>query len=158
RGDPAGLLRPGAVHRDEGGAEALHAGKILVAACLVDAALASELGHHGLHRHAVGLDPAVSAALAYQFVDDHAPVRIGIGAALAPPPLLGRAGLVVDENGNALDLAQLSLHRVQLTPVVHRGALGKAHSAPIFFGFIRNDSDALHALRPHLLGDAIDGE
>ena len=36
--------------------------------------------------------------------------RIGHQAALAPPALLRRAGLVVDDDGDARDLAQLALH------------------------------------------------
>ena len=105
------LLRRGAVHRDEARAEALDAGEVLVAARLVDGALPSELG---LDRHdgdAVRLHPAVAAALADELVDDDPLVRIGVAAALPPPALLGRAGLVVDEHRETAGLGELLLHR-----------------------------------------------
>ena len=106
-GDALGLADLGAMHGDEGRAEAVDAGEILVAARLVDPALAAELGLDRLDRDAVRLHAAIAAALADQFVDDDALVGIGIGAALAAAALFGRAGLVVDQHRDALDLAQL---------------------------------------------------
>src|SRR5690606_6641825 len=44
--DTCQLLELAAMHRDEGGAETLDAGEILIAARLVDTALASEFGLH----------------------------------------------------------------------------------------------------------------
>src|SRR5262249_57886615 len=81
-----------AMHGYERRAEAFDAGVVLVAAGLVDGALASELGLERLHRHAVRHDAAIAAALADELVDDHALVGIGEGAALPSPALLGRAG------------------------------------------------------------------
>ena len=78
-GDAPALFQLGAVHRDEGRAETLDAGKILVAARLVDGALAAPFGLERLHRHAVRLDAAIAAALADELVDDDALVGIGIG-------------------------------------------------------------------------------
>ena len=46
--------------------------------------------------------------------------RVGKAAALAAAALLGGAGLVVDDRGDAGDLAQLALHRVELVAVTHR--------------------------------------
>ena len=57
---------------DEARAEALEAGEILVAARLVDGALAAELGLDRLHRDAVRLLRAIAAALAHQLVDEDA--------------------------------------------------------------------------------------
>src|SRR5690606_12059381 len=87
-----------AMHGHEGRAEPVDAGEVLVAIRLVDAALAPELGLQRLDRHAVRLHAAVAAAFAHQLVDDDPPVGIGEGAALAPAPLLGRTGLVVNED------------------------------------------------------------
>src|SRR6202035_5766078 len=72
-----------ALDRDEGRAEALHAGEVLVAARLVDGALAAELGLERLHRDAVRLHAAVAAAFAHELVDDDALGGIGELAALA---------------------------------------------------------------------------
>ena len=91
----------GAVHRDEARAEAVEAGEILVAGRLVDGALGAELGLERRHGHAVRLHAAVAAALAHGRIDEHALVGIGEQAALAPAPLLGRAGLVVEQHGHA---------------------------------------------------------
>src|SRR5690606_24019644 len=91
-GRAAGLADLRAVHRHEGGAETVDAGKILVAGGLVDAPLAAELGLDRLDRDAVGLDAAVAAALADQFVDEDAPVGVREGAALAAAALFRRAG------------------------------------------------------------------
>ena len=49
---------------DEGRAEALEAGIVLVADALVDLALAAQRGFDGLDGHAVGLHAAVATALA----------------------------------------------------------------------------------------------
>src|SRR3546814_2185487 len=76
------LAQAAAVHGDEAGAEAVHAGEVLVAGRLVDGALAAELGFHRHHRDAVGLHRAVAAALADQLVDEDAFGRIGIASAL----------------------------------------------------------------------------
>jgi hypothetical protein len=56
---------------------------------------------------------AIAAAFADQRVDEHALLRIFHLAALAPTPFFGGAGLVVDEDGNALDLAHAFLHGIQ---------------------------------------------
>src|SRR5690606_33870411 len=106
----------------EGRAEAVDAGEVLVAARLIDAALAAKLGFHGLDRHAVRLDAAIAAALAYMCADDHAAVGIGEGAALAAAALLRGAGLVVDQDRHALDVAQLALDTVQIVAVMNRRA------------------------------------
>src|SRR3546814_14085986 len=87
------LAQAAAVHGDEAGAEAVHAGEVLVAGRLVDGALAAELGFHRHHRDAVGLHRAVAAALADQLVDEDAFGRIGIASALTAAAFLGRPGL-----------------------------------------------------------------
>src|SRR5262245_66348298 len=85
------------MHGHERRAEAFDAGKILVAAGLVDGPLAPELGLERLHRHAVRDHAAIAAALADELIDKHALVGIGEGAALPSPALLGRAGLRSEE-------------------------------------------------------------
>src|SRR5262249_52970302 len=121
----ARLAHVAADHRDEARAVALETGEVLVARALVDAALAAELGLDRLDRNAVRLHRAVAAALTHALVDDDAPVGLGKLAALAQAARLGRAGLVVDERGDALDLAQRLLDRIQVVAVVHRDAGGK---------------------------------
>ena len=111
-----------ALDRHEARAEALHARVVLVARALVDGALAAELGLDRHHRQAIGLHAAIAAAFAHQLVDDDALGGIGELAALAAAALLGGAGLVVDEDRRARNLAQLALHRVEVVAMVHRRA------------------------------------
>jgi hypothetical protein len=79
-------------------------------------------------------------------------------AALAPPPLLRRAGLIVDEDGEALDLAQLALHGIELAAVVNGRSGGKIASARIFPGLVRYDGDAVGALGRDLMRDLGDAQ
>src|SRR3546814_12039935 len=71
-GHAAGLPLPqlAAAHGHEARAEAVQAGKILVAGRLVDDPLAAQLGLDRLDRDAVRLHAAVAAALADQLVDE----------------------------------------------------------------------------------------
>ena len=69
---------------------------------------------------------AVAAAFADRVVDEHALGGIGIDAALAAAALLGGAGLVVDQDGEAGDLAQLALHGVELVAVVDGHAVRRS--------------------------------
>src|SRR5690606_7454550 len=146
---------PGAVHGDEGRAETVLAGEILVAGRLVDTPLAAELRLHRLDRHAVRLHAAVAAAFADQFVDDDAAVGVGEGAALAPPPLLGRAGLVVEQHGDAGHLAQFALDVIEVLAVVDGDAGREGDAAGIFARLVGDDGDALDAFRPYLAGDHV---
>ncbi len=117
------------MHGDEGRAEALHAGEVLVAVGLVDRALAAEFGLERLHRDAVRLHAAIAAALADQLVDDHALVGIGIAAALAAAAFLGGAGLVVEEQRRRPgSSAQFALHGVELVAMMDGRAGG--HCVP----------------------------
>src|SRR5205807_1281526 len=93
-------------HREERRAVAAQARVVLVAGRLVDLRLAAELGLDRVDAQAVGLHAAVAAALAHCLVDDHPHSRVRQPAALAQPPLLRRAPLVVDERGHAGRVAQ----------------------------------------------------
>src|SRR5436309_2627275 len=107
------------MHGDKARAKALDAGKVLVAVRLVDPPLAAELGLQRLHRDAVRNSRAVAAAFADALVDEDALRRIGIEPALAAAALLRSTSLVVDQDGEALDLAQLLLHRVEFAAVMN---------------------------------------
>ena len=87
------------------------------------------------------LDRAVAAALADRVVDEHALGRIGEGAALAAAALLGGAGLVVDQHGDARDLAQLALHRVELVAMADGDAVREAGVDRVLVGLVGDDDD-----------------
>src|SRR5690606_18829222 len=145
-----------AVHSDEARTEALDAGVILVAGVLVDLALASQLGLQRQHRQAVGLLAAVAATLAHGGVDEHALGRVLELAALAPPAFLGGTGLVVDDHRDALELAQLALHGIQLAAVMETGVGRETGAAGVFIRLVTDDGDALDALIGHLPAELID--
>src|SRR6185437_6962563 len=140
---PALELR--ALDGDEGRAEAFDAGEVLVAARLVDGALAAELGLERLHRHAVRLHATVAAAFADKLVDDDAFVGIGKLPTLAAAALLGRTGLIVDQHRAAGDLRELALHGVEIVAMMHREAAGPVGAGRIFMRLVGDDDDALGA-------------
>src|SRR5207237_5200693 len=121
-------------------------GVVLVAGRLVDLRLAPELRLHRVHAEAVGLHAAVAAALAHRLVDHDAHGRVRQLAALAQPPLLGRAALVVDERRAALPVAQALLRLVEAIAMPHLDAGPEAHGAPVLAGLVGHHDDALHAL------------
>ena len=116
-------------------------------------ALAAELGLERLHRHAVALVRAVAAALAHRVVDEHALGGIGEGAALAAAALLGGAGLVVDQHGEAGDLAQLALHGIELVAMTDGDAMREAGIHRILVGLVGDDDHLLGALGLDLARD-----
>ena len=113
---------------DERRAVALDAGVVEVARRLMNAGLGAELGFDGLDRQAVALGPAVAAALAHRLVDEDPLGRGGDHTPLAVPALLGRAALVVDENGHAGGVAQGPLGLLQPVPGPYVGAGGEARA------------------------------
>ncbi len=150
---PAQLAQRPAVHRDEARAEPFEAGEILVAVGLVDGALAPELGLDRLDGDAIGFFRAIAAALAHRFVDEDALLRVRVKAALAAPPLLGRAGLIVDEHREARRLAQLALDGVELVAMADLNAPREAGIGRIFLGLVGDHDDAFGALGFDLPGD-----
>ena len=152
------LLHPRAMHGHEARAKALDTGEVLVAGRLVDAPLAAEFGLDRLHGDAIRGRAAITTALAHQFVDDDARVGIRKKAALAQPALLGRAGLVIDEDGDALGLGQLALHLVQHIAMMDGEARRPGDRRRIFGRLVGDKGDFLHALGRHLIHDGFDGE
>ncbi len=126
RGQPALLLlrRAHRLHGEEGRAVAEEARVVLVARGLVDLRLPPELRLHRLHGQAVGLLAAVAAALAHALVDEHARGRVDEPPALAEPPLLRRALLVVDQRGDARRGREHRLRLEEAVAVPHLGGLG----------------------------------
>src|SRR4030095_6060966 len=107
------------MHGDKTRAKALDAGKVLVAVRLVDPPLAAKLGFQRLHRDAVRNRRAIAAAFADALIDKDALRRIRVEPALAAAALFRSAGLVVDQDREALDRAQLLLHRVEFAAVMN---------------------------------------
>src|SRR3546814_4723053 len=147
------LAQAAAVHGDEAGAEAVHAGEVLVAGRLVDGALAAELGFHRHHRDAVGLHRAVAAALADQLVDEDAFGRIGIASALTAAAFLGRTGLVVEQHADARRVAQLLLHAIEMVAVLDGDPGGPGGAGGILLRIVAHHHDTLDTLGGDLSGD-----
>src|SRR5207248_7306679 len=129
----------------------------LVAARLVDRALAPELRFERPERDAVRGLGAIAAAFAYPLVDHHAPRRVGLDAALPASPLLGGAGLVVEKHRESGNLAQLALHAVELLAVPDLDSRCEADTRRVLGRFVGDDDDFLRTFRgdlPRDLGDA----
>ncbi len=111
----------------------------------MDLRLAPELGLDGLHGQAAGLLAAVAAALADALVDPDPLLRLHLLAALAGAALLGGALLVVDQDGDALDLRQLLLGGEQLGAVAQLG--DRRQPDPLVAArVLGGDDDPAHAL------------
>src|SRR5262249_36445105 len=141
-----------AMHRYEARAKALETGKILIAARLVDLPLAAQWRLDRHDRDAARLLGAVTTALAYGFIDENSRGRVGIAAALAATTLLGRAGLIVNEDGESRDGAKLALHGIQPVAVVDVDAFGE-FGAAIFTRLVGDDHHFLCAFGQDLLRD-----
>src|SRR5262249_10120771 len=83
RRPPCRLALLGGDDRGETGAVAVDARVVEVAGRLIDTCLAAELGLDGLHREAVALLTAVTAAFADTFVDQHPELGCAHAIALA---------------------------------------------------------------------------
>ncbi|KAF1853937.1 hypothetical protein Lal_00005148 [Lupinus albus] len=110
------------------------------------------------HCHEAGAEALVAAALADQLVDDDALGRIDHLAALAAAALLGGAGLVIDQDADARDLAHLLLHAVEIVAMLDGGELRQPVADAVFLRLVADDGDALHALRPQDMGDGLHGQ
>ncbi|MGF6480660.1 hypothetical protein QFZ91_002823 [Paraburkholderia sp. JPY419] len=65
---------------------------------------------------------------------------------LPPAAFFGRAGLVVDQHGHAVGVAQLALHGVHFAAMVKRRALRKlAVMTVVFLGLVADHDEARHA-------------
>ncbi len=147
------LLQLPALDGDEARAKTIQARVVLVAGRLIDLALAAEFGFQRLDRQAIGLQIAIAATFAHQFIDDDTPRRVGkvsllCRVLLAPAPLFGRARLVIDHHRYAAVLAQLELDAIELVAMVHGDAFGKACVFRIFVRLVGDDDDFRLRLRP----------
>src|SRR6516165_1879144 len=95
---------------------------------------------------------AIAASLANRAIDEHAPVRIWKTTPLAPAPLFGSAGLVVNEHRDPFDLPQLTLHGVQIAAIMDFDPRGEAE-AGIAPRLIRNHNHLASTFARHLTCD-----
>src|SRR5690606_16161636 len=97
----------------------------------------------------------ITAAFAHQLVDDDAAVRIRERTALAAAALFGGTGLIVDQNRNALNLAQTALHLVQIFTVMDRGTFRELEAASVFVRLVGYDGEMADAFRADLRRDLL---
>ena len=148
------LAHLAAIDGDEGRAKSFDAGIVLVAARLVDGALAPHLRLQRLDRNAVRLHRTVAAAFAHRRIDQHAARRILQRAALAAAALFGGTGLHEHDRGRALDLAQRFLNRVEF--VAMRGLDARRDLVRrIGVWIFRNQIDLADAFAVELEGDLL---
>ena len=95
---------------------------------------------------------AVATAFTHQLIDNHALGRVYQAAAFAPAAFLGSAGLVVNDDGGAFDLAKLALNTVKLVAVLHAHAVGQLHPF-VFIRLVGHHNDLNRAFGTHALGN-----
>src|SRR5690606_24784553 len=100
-------------------------------------------------RQAVRFFGAVAATFADGVVDKHAAGRVGVGTALAAAAFFGGAGLVVDQNGGAFNVAQLALYAIELVAMVNGRVAGKRHTLELL-GLVGDDHNFAHPFGVHL--------
>src|SRR5690606_5039007 len=110
------------------------------------------------YRYAVRFYPAIAATFANKLVDDDALVRVGKRSALAAATLFGRAGLIIDQDGNTFYLAQPALDLIQIFAVMNRSAFRELELALIFLRLIRNDGHMPDAFGAKLGSNLFDGQ
>src|SRR5258708_6026540 len=143
--------------RDKTRTKSLDAGIVLVAVRLVDLPFAAEFGVERLHRNAIRGLRAIAAAFTDEVVDEDALRRIRIKSPLAAAAFFGGAGLIVDQNGQALDVAQFALNSVQF-PAMMNCRTPRAIIPPwIFSRIVRDNCGPLRAFAPDPMGDLPDG-
>ena len=147
-----------ALDGDETRTKAIDAGKVLVAVRLVDLAFAAELGLERLDRNAIRLLRAIPATFANQIIDEYALWRVRKAALLAATAPLRRAGLIVDENGQAVGVAKIPLHGVEVAAVVHFDNSRKIAGSRVFLWLVADDDNLSRTLGGNLMRDLADGK
>ena len=153
-GLPDALAYRATVHGHEARTEAVDARIVLVARRLFDHPLAAELRLERNDRQAVRLHAAVPAAFAHRCVDEEALRRVRVQILLATASLLGRAGLVVDQDRHAFDLAQFALHAVEVVAMVEGRAVREAMPRFVMpIGVVADDDDTTRTFGVDLARD-----
>src|SRR5258708_13673772 len=123
----------------------------------MDLRLPPKFGFNWGDGQAVAFYPAVAAAFTDRFVDEHAHRGGRELAALAQPALLGGAPLVVDERGDAGDLAQEDLDLVESAPGPDLDAARPLGVPPVLVGLAGHHDDPLHPLPLHRTPPVVHG-
>ena len=152
------LAQRAAHHGHKAGAEAFDARQILIAGGLVDHALAPQRGFQRHQGGAVRLHAAIAAAFAHGLVNERAQRALRVLAFLASAALLGRAGLVINDDRHAGVVAQLALYGVQILAVVNGHQLRQAAARGVALNFFAHQRNARHAFGGHLLRQHGHGE
>src|SRR5207237_4178251 len=112
---------------------------------------------HRLDREAVALVAAVAAPLAHPLVDEHACRRLPLCTSAPLPAGFGRALLVVDEDGDAGDVAQDAVGLVEAVAGPHLDAGGPSGALRVLAGVVGAHDHAAGAFRQHVAHDLWDG-
>ena len=108
------LLQLTTFNADKAGAEAIRATHILIAAGLIDLALAPVLGFQRLHRDTAGLHTAITTTFTDAMVDQQAFGRIDHLPFLTAAAFFRGTNLLVDNCRDTGSIAQLALDRVEV--------------------------------------------
>ena len=136
------------------GAEAIYAGKILVARVQIDLTLAPKGRFFRLYAQTVGFNRTVATALTDKIVDHSEFLGVVQLAAFAQAALFGGAGLLINQDRDPGDLAQVTLHAIKLTPVIYGDALREI-SPSESLRVIRDHRDTIHTFRAQLFRNGV---
>ena len=144
------------LHSDEAWAETFDTGQIPIAGVLVYCALASQSRFQGHDCRAIRDPTAIAAALADFRIDEYAPGRLRELPLFASAPLLGSAGLVVDQNTDARKLPEGFLHRIELGTRMDRRALADGGIGAMRPRILGHNGNSLHTFCCDLAHDGAD--
>src|SRR5690606_11736017 len=99
---------------------------------------------------AIGLGGAIAAAFADGAIDEYPLLRIRIFSLFSPAALLGGAGLIINQDRNALHGAQVALRLIKIAAMADNDPVRQILRTRILFWFIGNDDDFRYPFRPNL--------
>ena len=138
---------------DEGWAETLNTGKILIAGRLINAALAPKGRFNRLHRQAIRSARAIATIFTNARIDRDAAIGARRQIALALAAAFGGAFLIIDDDGDALHRAQFLLHRIKPRTMMKANRAGDQRIAAMPVWIVGDNLNAPHTFAMQLRGD-----
>ena len=121
------LFKRRAFEADERRTEPVQATEVLIAGGLINHPFAPQGGFQRADGNTIGLDRTVAATLADGSIDVNSGIGLGELPTPPPPSFFGGANLVIYDDRDALDPAELLLDGIQLVPMVDGYTRRKPH-------------------------------
>ena len=151
--DGGGARRFRADQADEGRTKTLHAGKILIAGRLVNAALPPKGRINRLHRQAIRSAGAIAAIFTNTRIDRDAAIGARRQIALPLTAAFRCAFLIIDNDGDTLHRAQFLLHGIKPRTVMKANRRRDQRIATMPVRIIGDNLNPPHTFAMQLRGD-----